>query len=95
MKAWKKPSCFSKTTLAFEFFLLLRSKDQRFITGNHTIRNYHPTEKGSLQNHAYLSRDISLKVSESFNKFKYAFLKCYSNNVYIFILSSICRNAVF
>lgn len=45
-------------------------------------------EKGSLQNHTYhLSRAISLEVSESFNKVKYAFFFLhYSNNAYIFIL---------
>lgn len=43
-------------------------------------------EKGSLQNHTYhLSRAISLEVSESFNKVKYAFFLHYSNNAYIFI----------
>lgn len=86
VKAWKKIRVFLRLLFHFDSFV---AKIKIFITRDRTVKNYHNMfEKGTLQNHSFLSRTIWLEVSESFSEIKYGlfFLICFSSNAYIFIL---------
>lgn len=88
---WKhgRTQVFLKLLFCFDSYV---AKIRGYIARDPTVRNNcYRFEKGSLLNHTYFNRAISLGISESFNKFRSAFFfKFYSNNAHILTNCSVC-----